>query len=73
MYRTSDIPNNEEFLQEVKDYACDYIKFCEDYNRFVSLFDSDHIQVVWDNKTIQLFKKYDAKETTTRKSKTNGG
>ena len=62
MYRTSDIPNNKEFLQEVKAYVCEYIKFCEDYNKFVSLFDSDRIQVVWDNKAIQLFKKYDAKE-----------
>ena len=61
-YNIGDIPDDQEFIHSVKDYVCEYIKFYKDYNKFVSLFNSNNIEIAWDDKTLQLFKKYDKKE-----------
>lgn len=57
-YRVGYTPNDKDFTQSVKDY----VDFCNLYNNFVNLFDCDDIKIVWDDKTIQLFEKYDKKE-----------
>lgn len=56
------VPNDKEFTKSVKDYVHNYMDFYNLYNKFVNLFDSDSIKIVWDNKTIQLFEKYDKGE-----------
>ena len=56
------VSDDKEFTQSVKDYIRDNNDFYNLYNKFVNLFDSDNIKVVWDNKTIQLFEKYERKE-----------
>ncbi len=62
VYNVGCIPDDKEFTQSVKDYVRDYIDFYNLYNKFVNLFDCDNIKIVWDDKTIQLFEKYDKKE-----------
>jgi hypothetical protein len=61
-YSLGCIPDDEELAQSIKVYARDYIDFYNLYHKFVNLFDSDKIKVIWDDKTIQLFEKYDKKE-----------
>ena len=61
-YSAHYIPDDKAFTQSVKDYVRDYTDFYNLYNKFVSLFDSDNIKIVWDNETIHLFEKYDKKE-----------
>ena len=61
-YSASYIPDDKELTQSVKDYVRDYNDFYNLYNKFVSLFDSDNVKIVWDNETIHLFEKYDKKE-----------
>ena len=63
-YSLGCIPDDEELSQSIKDYARDYINFYNLYHKFVNLFDSDKIKVIWDDKTIQLFEKYDKKEAS---------
>ena len=62
VYSVNYIPNDKEFTQSVKDYVRDYNVFYNLYNKFVSLFDSDTIKIVWDSATIHLFEKYEKKE-----------
>ena len=62
IYSVNYIPDDKEFTQSVKDYVRDYNVFYNLYNKFVSLFDSDNIKIVWDNETIHLFEKYEKKE-----------
>lgn len=62
VYSVNYIPDDKEFTQSVKDYVRDYNVFYNLYNKFVSLFDSDNIKIVWDNATIHLFEKYEKKE-----------
>lgn len=62
VYSVNYIPGDKEFTQSVKDYVRDYNVFYNLYNKFVSLFDSDNIKIVWDNATIHLFEKYEKKE-----------
>lgn len=61
-YSLGCIPDDEELAQSIKDYVRAYIDFYNLYHKFVDLFGSDEIKVIWDDKTIQLFEKYDKKE-----------
>ncbi|MBR4035636.1 MAG: hypothetical protein IKJ05_02745 [Oscillospiraceae bacterium] len=61
-YSKANMQNNKEFNQDVKSFVKDYIAFYNLYDKFVSLFNSDNIKLEWNEKTIQLFKKYDKKE-----------
>lgn len=61
LYSKENIPSKEEFKQSVKDFISDYISFCHLYNKFFSLFNSDRIDLEWDDKQIRLFEEYDKK------------
>ena len=61
-YSSGHIPDDEDLAQSIKDYVRAYIDFYNLYHKFVDLFESDEIKVIWDDKTIQLFEKYDKKE-----------
>ena len=52
IYSVNYIPDDKEFTQSVKDYVRDYNVFYNLYNKFVGLFDSDNIKIVWDNEII---------------------
>ena len=40
----------------------DYMAFLNHYKKFTSLFNSDYIEIEWDDQIIQLFQKYDKNE-----------
>lgn len=56
------IPNDKEFVQDVLNYTNKYLLFYNLYSKFTSLFNSNHIELKWDDETLQLFQKYENKE-----------
>jgi len=63
-YSKNNIPSDNELKQRVTTFINDYTTFNEIYNKFVSLFNDNHIKIEWDENKIKLFQKYDKKELT---------
>ena len=67
LYKTEffdyNIPNSENFESRLIKFVEDYLDFCQLYNKFTSLFNSNNIELNWDDDAIRLFQKYDEEGT----------
>jgi hypothetical protein len=61
-YSEDYIPTDEEFEESVIDFANKYTPFYRLYNKFTSLFHTNHIELEWNDETIQLFQEYEKNE-----------
>ena len=59
LYDEDYLPSDEEFELRVKQYVSEYLEFNKTYEKFVSLFQSNHIQIEWNGEKLRLFQRYD--------------
>ena len=56
------LPSDAEFELAVRKYINEQMTFNQSYKKFVSLFNSNHIKIEWDDNKLCLFQKYDKGE-----------
>ena len=61
-YNEENIPNDKELTESIKNYIKIHNDFYNLYNKFVNLFGTNDIELVWDEERIQLFEKYEKEE-----------
>lgn len=62
-YNIRNIPTDKEFEEQVTEFIEKYANFLNLYDKFTSLFGSNNIKIELNDEIMQLFQKYDKKES----------
>ena len=59
IYTRDSLPSNEDFELCVRELVNKHVAFNQIYEKFVALFNTDYIQIEWNDEKLGLFQKYD--------------